>query len=271
MPSDSRHQFEHCGADRLARAHHRPQAQRIRRRGAVDRSSSSSSARSGTGTRWSRGSAASVERPVGRETAACTDDREAEVQVGSSASIRPPVQAQSAGDQNTSPGAGNQSCDATNPGRLPISARVRNQRTLWRAGRAAGVDQHCRIARPRRSPARSVAEAATAARSTHGRRRCPSTTIRCESAGQPARRSERGQRMASMIAATARCPAGGTRARRARTAATEASPPRPSGRWPGARSRFRVAAAARSRRGRRLHAERPQHIRQSVGVGLQAA
>ncbi|MCY1540353.1 hypothetical protein D9M68_759870 [compost metagenome] len=33
----------------------------------------------------------------------------------------PPVQAQSAGDQNTSPGLGNQSCEATNPGRLPIN------------------------------------------------------------------------------------------------------------------------------------------------------
>ncbi len=36
----------------------------------------------------------------------------------------PPVQAQSAGDQNTSPGLGNQSWEATKPGRLPIS-------TLW--------------------------------------------------------------------------------------------------------------------------------------------
>ena len=33
----------------------------------------------------------------------------------------PPVQAQSAGDQNTSPGCGNQFCEATNPGRLPMS------------------------------------------------------------------------------------------------------------------------------------------------------
>ncbi|KAG0740646.1 hypothetical protein G6F24_016947 [Rhizopus arrhizus] len=43
--------------------------------------------------------------------------------VGSSASIMPPVHAQSAGDQNTSAGLGNQSCDATKPGRLPISTR----------------------------------------------------------------------------------------------------------------------------------------------------
>ncbi|MNT77133.1 hypothetical protein D3C72_2162140 [compost metagenome] len=41
--------------------------------------------------------------------------------VGNSASIMPPVQAQSAGDQNTSAGLGNQSCEATKPGRLPIS------------------------------------------------------------------------------------------------------------------------------------------------------
>ena len=41
--------------------------------------------------------------------------------VGSSASIRPPVHAQSAGDQNTSSSFGNQFCEATKPVRLPIS------------------------------------------------------------------------------------------------------------------------------------------------------
>src|SRR5690606_42003357 len=40
--------------------------------------------------------------------------------VGSRASIIPPVQAQSAGDQNTSLVLGNQFCEATKPGRLPI-------------------------------------------------------------------------------------------------------------------------------------------------------
>src|SRR6266851_2924175 len=39
--------------------------------------------------------------------------------VGSNASISPPVQAQSAGDQNTSPCCGNPSCECTKPGRLP--------------------------------------------------------------------------------------------------------------------------------------------------------
>src|SRR5260221_14732024 len=42
---------------------------------------------------------------------------------GSNASIRPPVQAQPAGDQNTSPACGKRSCECSNPGRLPRSTR----------------------------------------------------------------------------------------------------------------------------------------------------
>src|SRR5690606_11765332 len=47
--------------------------------------------------------------------------------VGSSASMRPPVQVQSAGLQNMSPFCGNQFCDATKPGRLPIRALCGNK------------------------------------------------------------------------------------------------------------------------------------------------
>ena len=42
---------------------------------------------------------------------------------GSSASISPPVQAQSAGDQNMSPFCGKKSCECTKPGTLPIITR----------------------------------------------------------------------------------------------------------------------------------------------------
>ena len=44
-------------------------------------------------------------------------------QVGSSASNKPPVHAQSAGDQNMSPARGKKSCEQMNPGRLPSNAR----------------------------------------------------------------------------------------------------------------------------------------------------
>jgi hypothetical protein len=43
--------------------------------------------------------------------------------VGSKASMRPPVQAQSAGDQNTASFCGNQFWLHTKPVRLPMSAR----------------------------------------------------------------------------------------------------------------------------------------------------
>jgi hypothetical protein len=44
-------------------------------------------------------------------------------QLGSSASMSPPAQAQSAGDQNRSPGCGKKSCEYTNPGMLPRISR----------------------------------------------------------------------------------------------------------------------------------------------------
>ena len=43
--------------------------------------------------------------------------------VGMSASISPPIQAQSAGVQKTSPAAGKKLCESSKPGRWPKSAR----------------------------------------------------------------------------------------------------------------------------------------------------
>ena len=48
-----------------------------------------------------------------------TDEK---MKVGMSASHRPPVHAQSAGDQKMSPGCGKPSCEHSNPERLPINA-----------------------------------------------------------------------------------------------------------------------------------------------------
>src|ERR1041384_4509362 len=44
-------------------------------------------------------------------------------QLGSSASNSPPAHAQSAGDQNMSPGWGKKSCECTKPGMLPMIRR----------------------------------------------------------------------------------------------------------------------------------------------------
>ena len=62
----------------------------------------------------------------------------------------PPVQAQSAGDQKTSAGLGNQSCEATKPGRLPISALC-GSRAPGRAGGAGGIEQDGRVRRAGRN------------------------------------------------------------------------------------------------------------------------
>ena len=65
--------------------------------------------------------------------------------VGSSASISPPVHAQSAGLQNTSPRLRKPVLAADEAAQVADQRPVRDQRALGRAGGAAGVDQHRRI------------------------------------------------------------------------------------------------------------------------------
>jgi hypothetical protein len=99
--------------------------------------------------------------------------------VGSSASIRPPVQAQSAGDQNTGSGVG-AAAAAGDMGKPVLAAdeaaevadqrAVRDQRPLGRAGGAAGVDQHRGVVGAVATAAKRADSRASAVRSNPGRR-----------------------------------------------------------------------------------------------------
>ena len=148
---------EHGGADRLARAHHRPQAERVAR----------ARLRDGLHHHLQRGreqeragdavALHQFERAFGREAAARPDDRESEVQ-----------RRQQRVHQAAGPGPVGRRPEDVALLRKPVLRRheagqvadqraVRHQRALRGAGRAAGVDQQRRILGQRRHEREAVA------------------------------------------------------------------------------------------------------------------
>ena len=114
---------------------------------------------------------------------------------GSSTSSSPPIQAQSAGVQNRSPGCGNISCGISTPGRWPSSVAMRVQRALRRAGGARGVDDQRRIVgRGRRPRGRRRWRAPPRRHSDRTPGRAPSAPRTVRSPGSRSRTSaERGE------------------------------------------------------------------------------
>ena len=138
----------HRDADRFARAHDRAQGQIEARLRASEPPSSSASGPSETGTSCARRTSPAGSTPSPRRSARGSRGSGCRsAQVGSSASISPPAQAQSAGDQNMSPGCGKKSCECTKPGRLPMSSRCASSAPLGATGGAAGVDDERGIVR----------------------------------------------------------------------------------------------------------------------------
>ena len=147
---------EHRVADRLARAHHRAQLAADNARAA--RRPTFIIALSAVGNRkvWSRRSAGAARTHVRRVEAAAGSRRSGQPKysVGSSASISPPVQAQSAGDQNTgdSPAAAVPRAETSSArneaGQVADQCRSAQSARPW-AGRWC---RWCRSARPGRRP-----------------------------------------------------------------------------------------------------------------------
>ena len=127
-------------------------------------------------------------------------------------SISPPIQAQSAGVQPTSPGCGKPSCVQLDRRQVADQEAVGVERALGRAGGARGVDQHRRILGPVAAGAIRPRRAAISSQKARMRRRdVAPVTKTSRKSGRSPRRSRRASARFSASVTTAVAPLSASR------------------------------------------------------------